>query len=221
MSQIRAARQIEKDQEEKWGTVLYSANMLQKRYQKIKRGWPGPSGVTIMPSQSYQYGYIDKKSALAWRQVWEAWRENEPNTAPDSPCRLDFLLYRVGKEYCKDMLAEYVCEKGHVFYHFGGKLRNCRRCALERHRIPVRRERLLLPCQADAEQLPQENGRLLLDANNLLSTFGGVCIFTALCRANTPDFKPLEAPRSISIKGQTSWTDSYADKGRGGGGMMG
>lgn len=169
----------------------------------------------------HQYTYIDEMSALAWRRVWEEWRKADPQTAPDSPCRLDFLLYRLGREYCKDMLAEYICERGHVFYHFGGRLRNCRLCALERQRIAVRRRRLLLPCQADVEQLPRENGRLLMDADNLLSTFGGVCVFAALCQPNAPDFKPLDAPRSISIKGQTSWTDSYADKERGGGGMMG
>jgi hypothetical protein len=119
------------------------------------------------------------------------------------------------------MLGEYVCDNGHIFYHFGGKLRNCRVCALERRRTPVRRRRLLLPCQAEPERLPRENGRVLLDANNLLSTFGGICIFAPACQPTGPEFQPLDAPRSISIKGQTSWTDSYADKEKGGGGMMG
>ncbi len=38
MSQRQAARQIEKDQKGKWGTVLYKANTLRRRYYKVVPG---------------------------------------------------------------------------------------------------------------------------------------------------------------------------------------
>jgi len=42
MSQRQAARQIEKDQEEKWGTVLFSRDLVRARYRSIKQGkWRG------------------------------------------------------------------------------------------------------------------------------------------------------------------------------------
>ena len=73
----------------------------------------------------------------------------------------------------------------------------------------------------DGEKLPRENGVLLLSDSNLLRTFDGVCIFEGTCRPRSSDFKALNPPKSISIKGQTGWTNSYAYRDKGGGGMMG
>ncbi|MEW6240400.1 MAG: hypothetical protein AB1564_06285, partial [Chloroflexota bacterium] len=165
----------------------------------------------------YQYGYIDAMSAAAWRAVWEEWKTIEPVTAPSAPCMMDFLLYRIGREYCDDKLVEFVCENGHRFFHFGARLKLCRQCRSTL--TPVRR---LIPCQTQAELLPRdEEGQLLLDESNLLRTFNGVCIFESACRPKSDDFKKLSPPKAISIIGRTGWTDSYAFKGEGGGGMMG
>jgi len=165
----------------------------------------------------YQYGYIDAMSAAAWRTVWEEWKIIEPKTAPIAPCMMDFLLYRIGREYCDDKLVEFVCENGHRFFHFGARLKLCRQCRATL--TPVRR---LIPCQTQAEKLPRnENGLLLLDESNLLRTFDGVCIFESACRPKTDDFRKLSPPKAISIVGRTGWTDSYAFKDEGGGGMMG
>ncbi|GAI50108.1 unnamed protein product, partial [marine sediment metagenome] len=49
----------------------------------------------------YQYAHIDEKSAKAWRAVWSEWKTVNQKTAPISPCRMDFLLYRMGREYCE------------------------------------------------------------------------------------------------------------------------
>lgn len=165
----------------------------------------------------YQYGYIDAMSAAAWRTVWEEWKIIEPETAPSAPCMMDFLLYRIGREYCDDKLVEFVCENGHRFFHFGARLKLCRQCRATL--TPVRR---LIPCQTQAERLPRdEEGQLLLDESNLLRTFNGVCIFESACRPKSDDFRKLSPPKAISIIGRTGWTDSYAYKGEGGGGMMG
>jgi hypothetical protein len=165
----------------------------------------------------YQYGYIDAMSAAAWRAVWEEWKKIEPKTAPSAPCMMDFLLYRIGREYCDDKLVQFVCENGHRFFHFGARLKLCRQCRSTL--TPVRR---LIPCQTQAELLPRdEEGQLLLDESNLLRTFNGVCIFEAACRPKSSDFRKLSPPKAISIVGRTGWTDSYAYRDEGGGGMMG
>jgi len=163
----------------------------------------------------HQYGYIDEMSALAWRTVWEEWRNSAPKSAPRSPCLMDFFLYRVGREYCKDNLVQYRCEGGHAFHYFGARLRRCRLC-----RSAVKPVASMLPCQVEAKDLPREDDVLLLSEDNILRTFDGVCPFENVCRPKTAAFRLLDPPKSISIKGQTSWTSAYADRERGGGGMM-
>jgi hypothetical protein len=165
----------------------------------------------------YQYGYIDEKSAAAWRAVWKEWKMIAPETAPSAPCMMDFLLYRIGREYCGDKLVEFVCENGHRFFHFGAKKKLCPQCRSTL--TPIKR---LIPCQAHTVQLPRdEDGLLLLDEENLFRTFDGVCIFESACRPKSDDFRKLSPPKAISIIGRTGWTDSYAFKDEGGGGMMG
>ena len=169
----------------------------------------------------YQYGYIDEMSARAWRTVWEEWQQVHPATVPSSPCEMDFLLYRIGREYCSEKVVRYVCEDGHTFYHFGARLKNCRLCRDVGKRVRAHAHARLLPCQLDSADLPQEAGQLLLSDSNLLKTFDGVCILEVACQPKTENFRALNPPKSISIKGQTSWTSSYAYRYKGGGGMMG
>jgi hypothetical protein len=166
----------------------------------------------------YQYGCIDEMSAQAWRAVWEEWRKIDESTAPGSPCELDFLLYRIGREYCKDNLFEYECEFGHCFFWFGGSIRRCTVCNKKNRgkATPLRR---MLPCQVELAQLPQQDGSFLIP--DLLRLFGGMCIFEQTCDPKNPEFTIFDPPKSISIKGQTSWTNSMARRERGGGGMMG
>jgi hypothetical protein len=165
----------------------------------------------------YQYSYIDEMSASAWRAVWEEWKIIEPVTAPNAPCIMDFLLYRIGREYCDDKLVEFVCENGHRFFHFGAQLKRCRICRA--YLTPLQR---LIPCQVQVNQLPRdEDGIIRLDESNLFRIFNGKCIFELACRSKNADFKRLSPPKAISIIGRTGWTDSYANRGEGGGGMMG
>ena len=169
----------------------------------------------------WQYGYIDEMSASAWRKVWEDWYTLDHKTAPRSPCLMDFLLYRIGREYCGDIVVRYSCENGHTFFHFGARLRNCRICLTQGKRVAATSGSRVLPCQITAAELPREKGILLLEKDKLLRIFDGVCIFEESCSPKSPSFRPLDPPKSISIKGQTSWTNSYAERDRGGGGMMG
>lgn len=169
----------------------------------------------------YQYGCIDDMSAKAWREVWEEWKKYDSSTAPKSPCQMDFLLYRIGREYCDDIVVRYECNNRHIFYYFGARLKNCPICRKGKTRIIARPQERLLPCQLDQSELPREENQILLGEDNLLRLFDGKCIFESVCGPKEKEFRALNPPKSISIKGQTSWTNSYAYKDKGGGGMMG
>ncbi len=163
----------------------------------------------------YQYEYIDEISAKAWRTVWEEWRSLPSKHVLESPCLMDFLLYRIGREYCRDNLINYHCEKGHEFFYFGARLRKCRIC-----RSTVDAKGNLLPCRVNPKDLPREQGQLMLPEKNLLRTFNGTCILENVCSPKSDSFRMYDPPKSISIKGQTGWTSAYAFKERGGGGLM-
>lgn len=167
----------------------------------------------------YQYEYVSEASAAAWRAVWNKWRELEPMTAPASPCLMDFLLYRIGRDYCYEMAVLYQCEgkDRHQFWHFGGRLKQCRSCHSQAKRVEMS-----LPCQITPERLPrQAGGQLMLSEQNLLYRFNDKCVLETTCMPKTDGFRKLSPPMSISIKGRTGWTQSYAYRGQGGGGMMG
>lgn len=169
----------------------------------------------------WQYSHIDETSAAAWRRVWEFWTRIDSKTAPRSPCLMDFLLYRIGREYCDDMVVQYKCERGHTFLYFGARIKNCRVCMEEKRKTPAHPGPRVLPCQVKSQDLPREGRRLLLSTDNLLTVFDGVCIFEGVCEPKSATFLPFDPPKSISVKGKTGWTESYADRDRGGGGMMG
>jgi len=114
----------------------------------------------------YQYILTDAMYAKAWRRVWEIWKEQNPDTALDSPAFMDFFLYNViGRTFCNDRLYQYHCTNNpnHTF-ETGSRSSNCQMCQAEtktevtlvtegdetfhvckgpeRHRIPRRRGRL-------------------------------------------------------------------------------
>jgi hypothetical protein len=60
----------------------------------------------------------------------------------------------------------------------------------------------------------------MLSDDNLLRTLAGFCIFEDVCNPKAPGFRPLDPPKSISVKGETGWTSAYADREKGGGGLM-
>ena len=160
-------------------------------------------------------------SASAWRAVWKAWKSLDSQEALSSPCLMDFLLYRIGREYCDEKVVEHDCSRGHKFFYFGSKIKYCPICSKEKINTLARAKKKILPCQLEKAELLIEKGELLLKRDNLLKTFRGVCIFEDVCKPKTNEFRTLNPPKSISIKGRTGWTNSYAIREKGGGGMMG
>jgi hypothetical protein len=169
----------------------------------------------------HQYSYIDERSAAAWREVWKDWKDQDPDTAPSSPCEMDALLYGIGRDYCKRILREYECADGHTFYHFSGRLKKCRVCMPNKHRANASVKSAHMPCQVEPSLLPRKKGKLYFSKDNRLADFDGKCIFDDVCRPKDPGFVAFDPPKSISIKGRTGWTSSHAQRDRGGGGMMG
>ena len=167
----------------------------------------------------HQYGDVCSMAAMGWRGVWEHWRMEHPKTAPPSPCMMDSLLYRIGREYCSDGLVEYHCSEGHKFFHFGGGLRKCKLCSKSGTRSAVVKVARFLPCQVDKKDLPREGGEILCKSR-VFRAFAGTCVFEDVCQPRIKGFVPLDPPKSISIKGQTGWTSAYADREKGGGGLM-
>jgi hypothetical protein len=169
----------------------------------------------------HQYSYIDERSAVAWREVWKEWKNQDPDTAPSSPCEMDAMLYGIGKDYCKKILREYECTDGHIFYSFSGRLKKCRVCKPNKFRANASVKSTYMPCQVEPSLLPRNKGKLDFSKPNRLADFNGICIFEEVCRPKDPGFVAFDPPKSISIKGRTGWTSSYAMRDRGGGGMMG
>ncbi|MBQ7243141.1 MAG: hypothetical protein IJS52_02950 [Bacilli bacterium] len=160
----------------------------------------------------YQYGYIDSMSASAWRKVWEIWQEKYPEEKVESPSLLDFLIYdSVGRQLCKSgALKELSCVKGHTF--FASRKKKCPTCGAETVVV-----RSYLPC--DIPQGKDFVHSTALYESGLFVPNIDECPFKAVCDEYSKKY--LDAPKSISIYGQTGWTSSYAIKGKGGGGMMG
>ena len=169
----------------------------------------------------HQYSLIDEQSAKAWRKVWEFWKELDPTNAPKSPCQIDYLLYSIGQDYCKEILSSYRCETGHDFYYLKNKVQLCQNPNCKRSGKTAKLIKKQLPCQIDSLLLPKKSGQIDIKQDNMLHTFNGKCIFDGVCRPKSAGFILFDPPMSISIKGQTGWTESYSYKGRGGGGMMG
>lgn len=166
-----------------------------------------------------QYSYIDDMTALAWRRVWEIFVKKYPETSIISPCLFDYYVYNVvGKQFCKENLYIFrgiECE--HRFtWHSGGNT-TCQICYKnERVKRPASVIKRLLPCESD-------EGKIAITRTDFYKK--GICMpnveecpFRDICRKNGS--LHLRPPKSISILGRTGWTEAYANKGEGGGGLM-
>jgi len=170
----------------------------------------------------YQYGEIDEKSALAWRSVWEEWKKIDPQNALKSPCLIDFLIFRIGRECCKEILNLYQCESNndHLFYWFSSNLKSCLTCREQDKKSNAHPTKKLLPCQVDSSEMPRGESGLKISDKKILHVFDGECIFKNVCRPGTPEFKKVSPPKSISIKGRTGWLSARTTIEEGGGGLM-
>ncbi|MFH0999849.1 MAG: hypothetical protein V1783_03320, partial [Bacteroidota bacterium] len=165
----------------------------------------------------YQYGLIDEMNALAWRKVWEIWKQKYPETCIESPCLIDFFVYRIiGKEFCKEALCFFKCEtEEHTFKWHSARNKTCQICKKSKAFVIKK----VLPCSDD-------NGNLVIEKNDYVSGKNTIlkgikeCPFATVCEPRTSDFKKLNPPKSISILGQTGWESARTKSEEGGGGLM-
>jgi len=167
----------------------------------------------------YQYGDVDDMNASAWRKVWEIWKEKYPTECIKSPCLMDYFIYDVvGKQFCKPTLAIFKCDEcEHTFKWHSGRNKTCQVC----HAAGIKNVRAtkiasVMPCM-------DEEGSIAIQKSKFVSQEGlmpdlQACPFKTICDSTNKRF--LEPPKSISILGQTGWTSAYAEKDKGGGGLM-
>lgn len=167
----------------------------------------------------YQYGYIDEMNANAWRRVWEIWKEQYPNECILSPCLMDYFVYNVvGKQFCKENLSIFRCEKyEHFFKWHSPRNKTCQVC----HQNGEKGINAFVVQKKYACNDPE--GFIAIQNTEFVKNLPDdekidECPFKKICDSN--GFKNLQPPKSISILGQTGWTSAYSKKGNGGGGLM-
>ncbi|MDD3802894.1 MAG: hypothetical protein PHW02_00715, partial [bacterium] len=165
----------------------------------------------------YQYNLIDSVNASAWRRVWEIWSKSNPKTCIESPCLIDYFVYRIiGKEFCRETLCLFRCESGnHEFKWHSGRNKTCQVCKKEKA-VVIKK---VLPCT-------DKDGKIAISKNDFVSGKNAIlkgieeCPFASVCDSKSANFKKLNPPKSISILGQTGWESARATKDEGGGGLM-
>lgn len=165
----------------------------------------------------YQYEYIDKMNALAWRKVWECWCKLFPNEKIESPSLLDYFVYQViGKQFCGDKLVVFECDEfKHQFKWHSGKNKRCQICHEEgRFNKKAHIISKIRPCMDNDGYIAILNSEFVRKLGNNKKI--RICPFSSICLEN----KYLQPPKSISIKGKTGWETAYSIQGEGGGGLM-
>ena len=169
----------------------------------------------------YQYSLIDEMNALAWRKVWEVWHQKYPSECIESPCLIDYLVYRViGKEFCKESLSIFECEtKQHTFKWHSARNRTCQVCYKKGINNKAHVIKKVLPCTDPEGYLVIQNSAFVSGNNALLPNIKE-CPFVSVCESKTNNFRKLNPPKSISILGQTGWETAKTRAFEGGGGLM-
>lgn len=165
----------------------------------------------------YQYGYIESLNAKAWRRVWEKWTELFPDESLESPCLLDYFVYKVvGKQFCGNKLAVFQCdEQPHQFRWHSGLNKRCQVC--HKHgRLNVKAHVVAKVCPCTDPE-----GHIAIMQTDFVKSLPDYkkikeCPFSKICAQH----KNLQPPKSISILGQTGWQTAYSVTGEGGGGLM-
>lgn len=165
----------------------------------------------------YQYSLIDEMNAKSWRRVWEIWKEKFPDNCLESPCLIDYLVYRIiGKEFCKEALCIYECnEHKHRFKWHSPRNKTCQVCKKNQATLKAK----VLPCT-------DEEGYIYIQRNSFVSGENAIlkdikeCPFVSVCNPKSSSFIKLNPPKSISILGQTGWESARTKAEEGGGGLM-
>ena len=169
----------------------------------------------------HQYTLIDKMNALAWREVWEKWRIKYPNECIESPCLIDYFVYRIiGREFCKESLYVFKCEsENHTFKWHTAQNKKCQICLTKGIKNKASILDKILPCTDEDGNIAIENSEYVTGENAILCGIKE-CPFTVVCNPKDSSFVKLNPPKSISILGQTGWNSARTRKGEGGGGLM-
>lgn len=167
----------------------------------------------------YQYVLLDKMNAKAWRRVWEIWKDKYPTETIESPCQMDYLIYKIiGKELCKERLSFFKCDsEGHTFFWHSSRNSTCQVCYKEKRE--KKKANLIfkdLPCKYQEGEIYVSKNRRIQEKLPELRE----CPFTKICNSRDPNFIKLQPPKSISILGRTGWTTAMTRKEEGGGGLM-
>ena len=165
----------------------------------------------------YQYSLIDEMNALAWRKVWEIWKNKYPESCIESPCLMDYFIYRIiGREFCKESLCIFECEaEKHAFRWHSSRNRTCQICKKSKATIIKK----VLPC-TDSEGYIAIQKNVFVTGNDAIFPNVNECPFVVVCNPKSENFKKLNPPKSISILGQTGWESARTKAEEGGGGLM-
>ena len=169
----------------------------------------------------YQYTLIDEMNAAAWRKVWELWKNKYANECVESPCLIDYLVYRIiGKEFCKESLCIYECEtKSHQFKWHSPRNKTCQVCHINKVNNKAKVIAKVLPCTDNEGYLVIGKNKFVSGENPLLLNIRE-CPFVSVCNPKDIKFKKLNPPKSISILGRTGWETAKVKRDEGGGGLM-
>jgi hypothetical protein len=169
----------------------------------------------------YQYALIDEMNAMAWRKVWEFWRKKFPTESIESPCLMDYFIYRiVGKDFCNEKLCIFECEtKLHIFKWHSGRNKTCQICHKNKLKNKAYCINKILPCTDNDGYIAIEKSNFTAGDTPLLPNLKE-CPFEIVCQPKRNSFKKLNPPKSISILGQTGWESAKTRKDTGGGGLM-
>jgi len=166
----------------------------------------------------YQYSYIDKMNALAWRRVWEIWQSKYPKESIGSPCLMDYFVYGViGRQFCKPSLAIFECDsRHHLFRWHSSQNKTCQICYQQnkKNKVSAHLIKKVMPCSDPEGSIAILKTKFVqsLPQEQIITQ----CPFINICGAN----RQLMPPKSISILGQTGWTSAYTRSTQGGGGLM-
>ena len=169
----------------------------------------------------YQYSLIDKYNALAWRKVWEIWRNKYKKNSIEAPCLMDYLIYRIiGKEFCRESLCFFKCEsQDHIFKWHSARNKTCQICYKNNIKNNAKVIKKVLPCTDDDGYLSIEKSKFISGRDALLPNLKE-CPFAAVCDSKSKSFLKLNPPKSISILGRTGWESARTRSNEGGGGLM-
>lgn len=169
----------------------------------------------------YQYTLIDDMNAKAWRRVWEIWKYKYPNECIESPCLIDYFVYRIiGKEFCKESLCIFKCDsEEHTFKWHSSRNKTCQICFKNNIRNKAYVINKILPCTDTEGYIAIRKSNFVSGKSPLLPSLQE-CPFEIVCKSKTNIFKKLNPPKSISILGQTGWESAKTKRDEGGGGLM-